>query len=137
MKIVSFDILKEHPFIGVGVGDTRNAYREALEHPEFKKYTFTKNVHHVHDQYLQIALQTGLLGLIPFILFIYLLFTAKYKNLLSKSTLFAVLTVFIFSFSADVPLGNYLSGLFAFVTAFLLLRSQEDIFGINNREISA
>jgi len=137
MKIVSFDILKEHPFIGVGVGDTRNAYREALEHPEFKKYTFTKNVHHVHDQYLQIALQAGLLGLIPFILFIYLLFTAKYKNLLSKSTLFAVLTVFIFSFSADVPLGNYLSGLFAFVTAFLLLRSQEDIFGINNREISA
>ena len=127
MKIVSFNILKEHPIIGVGVGDTRNAYREALKHPEFKKYGFTRKVHHVHDQYLQIALQAGLLGLIPFILFIYLLFTAKYKNLLFKSTLFAVLTVFIFSFSADVPLGNYLSGLFAFVVSFLLLRSQEDM----------
>jgi len=127
MKIISFDILKKHLIIGVGVGDTRNAYREALKHPEFKKYSFTRNVHHVHDQYLQIALQAGLLGLVPFILFIYLLFTEKYKNLLSKSTLYAVLIVFIFSFSADVPLGNYLSGLFSFVTAFLLLRSQEDM----------
>jgi O-antigen ligase len=127
MKIVSFDILKQQLLIGVGIGDTREVYREALNQPEFKKYSFTRNVHHVHDQYLQIMLETGLLGLIPFILFIWLLFTAKYKNPLPKSTLLAILTVFIFSFSADVPLRNYLSGLFAFATAFLLLRSQEDI----------
>ncbi|KYJ86319.1 O-antigen ligase family protein [Sulfurovum riftiae] len=133
MKIVSFDILMEHPIIGVGVGDTRDAYREALKQPEFKKYTFTKNVHHVHDQYLQIALQAGLLGLIPFLLFIWFLFRAKYKNPLAKSTLYAVLIVFIFSFSADVPLGNYLSGLFAFAIAFLLLRSQENIFETDHR----
>lgn len=127
MKIVSIHILKEHPLIGVGIGDTRDVYREALKKPEFKKYAFTRNVHHVHDQYLQIALQSGLLGLIPFILMLWFLFTAKYNNPLAKSTMLAVLTVFLFSFSADVPLGNYLSGLFAFVTAFLLLRSRENI----------
>ena len=131
MKIVSFDILKQQSLIGVGVGDTRDVYREALKQPEFKKYSFTRNAHHVHDQYLQIMLETGILGLIPFILFIWFLFMANYKNPLPKSTLLAILTVFVFSFSADVPLRNYLSGLFAFATAFLLLRSQENISEIH------
>jgi len=130
MKIVTINILKEHPFVGVGIGDTRDAYREALNKPEFKKYAFTKNVHHVHDQYLQIALQSGILGLIPFILLLWSLFTATYNNPLAKATMLAVLTVFLFSFSADVPLGNYLSGLFAFVTAYLLLRSRQEDSGI-------
>ena len=79
MKIVSFDILKEHPFVGVGIGDTKEVYIDTLDKVEFKKYDFTKNVHHVHDQYLQIMLQTGLLGLIPFILFIWFLFKSQYQ----------------------------------------------------------
>jgi len=131
MKIVSYSILEQHPFVGVGIGDVKDEFKKAYETETLKKYKFSYNTHHVHDQYLQIMLQTGLLGLIPFILFIWFLFTAKYKNPLPKSTLLAILTVFIFSFSADVPLRNYLSGLFAFATAFLLLRSQEDISEIH------
>lgn len=136
MKIVSYNIIKEHPFTGVGIGDTRDEYSKALKRDELKKYNFnfTTSAHHIHDQYLQIALQSGLFGLMFFVLFIWFLLTAKFNDPLAKSTMLAILTVFIFSFSADVPLGNYLSGLFAFVTAFLLHRSQVNI-SKNNIEL--
>lgn len=124
MKIVTYEIIKAQPLLGVGLGDTRDAYKEALQSEALQKYSFTDNVHHVHDQYLQIILQTGLVGLLFFIMFLWSLFRAKTNHPLQKATLNAILIVFLFSFCADVPLGNYVSGLFAFTTAFLLHRSQ-------------
>lgn len=70
MYIVAGDIVKEHPLVGVGVGDYKDASREALEK---HNYGFSKNVidflpkYHFHSQYLNGLVQGGLIGL--FLLF--------------------------------------------------------------------
>ena len=124
MKIVSFDIIKEYPIYGVGIGDTKDMYTQAVQKESLRKFAFSNNPHHVHDQYLHITLQTGIVGLVLFLLFLWYLFRTELNNPLSKAALYAVLTVFIFAFFVDTPLRNYVCGLFAFVTAFLLNQAQ-------------
>ena len=121
MKILGYKIVMDHPLVGVGIGDVLDVKNAYLSHSDMKKYLFLKNIIHFHDQYLQILLQTGLIGLFLFLTFIYSIFHESYKDQLSKSILFSVMSVYIFSFFADVPLRNYVSGLFGFSIAILYI----------------
>ena len=125
IKIVSFDIFKEHPMFGTGIGDTMDTYKAYLEKDELKKFHFTKNMQHLHDQYLEILIQTGIVGLILFGLFIYELFLAAFRTLDRNlsATMSSVLVVFLFSFFTDVPLINFTAGLFAFIFGYMLNKS--------------
>ncbi|BAF72892.1 conserved hypothetical protein [Sulfurovum sp. NBC37-1] len=65
MYIVAADIIKDHPLIGVGVGDFRDAATEALKK---NNHNFNKKVvqfipkYHFHSQYLNVLVQNGFIG---------------------------------------------------------------------------
>ena len=125
IKIVSSEIIEDNILFGVGMGDSMDVYKEYLQKPKFSDFKFTKNVHHLHDQFIQILVQTGIIGFGLFLFFFYALFRIIFTstNDLIKASLFSILTVFIFSFFTDVPFKNFTAGLFAFVIGYFLNRT--------------
>lgn len=61
--IVALDMVRERPLVGTGVGATMGRFRELLNerHPELRP--FVSWFPHLHNQYLQTAAETGLIGL--------------------------------------------------------------------------
>lgn len=64
---VSIDAIKEKPFFGYGIGDTKDILSD-LEH---KNDFFNNKYYNTHNQYLNFMLATGFLGLLLFIVFLY------------------------------------------------------------------
>jgi O-antigen ligase len=128
LKIVAFDLLKQNIFFGVGIGDDFKELKKFTKTKEVKKkYPFLVQKPHFHDQYLQILLQTGVLGFIPFILFLGSFFKEFYKNNLAKATLFTVLLIYIITFFIDVNINAaYPSALFGFLLGILSYAAKKD-----------
>ncbi|MCP4896972.1 MAG: O-antigen ligase family protein [bacterium] len=65
--LVASGIVREHPILGTGVGDEMVEFRHRIDthHPELHEavYWFP----HLHNQYLQIAVQLGAVGLIALV----------------------------------------------------------------------
>jgi len=82
--ITTYNIFKNNPVIGVGLGDYKDQTTLMLETQEYpylnnKSKEFMK-IHHPHNQYLLILLQMGIIGLILFLYMIYQLFKLKIDN---------------------------------------------------------
>lgn len=81
--IVTYDIVREHPLLGAGIGDYRLAAREALQTHE---HGFTKETiawcsdTHFHNQYLMILAQIGLIGFGLMLWLLIELFRLKIKD---------------------------------------------------------
>ena len=60
----------DHPFLGVGIGNYPNAY------PQYYITIFVNSLGHAHDYYINIAAETGSIGLIAFLLFLMAIFVA-------------------------------------------------------------
>lgn len=124
---ISLQNITQHPFIGNGIGDVKEAFRETLRKTSLKKYSFLQNVLHVHNQYLQITMQTGIIGLFLFLAFlISLFFEAKKFRKGQRSIFYGVLVIFLFSFFTDVPLRSYTSGLFGLVIGYFISNLPND-----------
>lgn len=69
----TINMIKRHPFIGVGINTfSRNYGKYKLESAE--KYTHTPDTIYAHNIYLQMAGETGLLGLFAFLWFLFAVF---------------------------------------------------------------
>lgn len=76
----SFEILKDYPIIGVGYGD-KNFYK--LYKSKYKDTDATVNHSGTHNIFLQSAVETGIIGLIAFILLhlkIFIMYIKTYKT---------------------------------------------------------
>ena len=124
MKIIGYDIVKESPFLGVGIGDVFDEFQNHLKNSELKKYYYLHHLPHVHDQFLQTTIQVGIVGLLILIYFFYSIFKMEYHDPLIKSTLFAILTIIIFSFFTEASLRNNTSALLAFILGYLWNKDQ-------------
>ncbi|WP_201354013.1 O-antigen ligase family protein [Hydrogenimonas urashimensis] len=124
MKKVGIRIVKDHPLLGVGVGDVIETFQSYLEKSKEKKYSFLSTITHVHDQWLQITLQTGIVGLILFVLSLVQLYKMPFHAPLIQATFHAILTIFIVAFFTDVPLRNFTAALFGFTVGLFLFLSR-------------
>lgn len=120
MKKVGWEILKDHPWLGVGVGDVKKEFQSYLKNSHIPAGGFLSRLGHVHDQFLQIALQTGVIGLLLFGLFLYNLFRIQIDDPLTKAIYFAILTVFFVSFFTDMSIKKFSGHLFAFILGYFL-----------------
>ncbi len=98
--VVTYDILKEHPLLGVGIGDYGHSAKEVLEkndhnfHESVKKWCSST---HFHNQYLMILAQTGLIGFALMIWLFVTLFRLKIEDKEIKELSVLILTVFTVS----------------------------------------
>ena len=105
-----FEVIKENPIFGVGVGDHMDEVHSKI--PEKHKYIANKKyISKPHNVYTQILLQLGLIGLLSFSYLIYTIFaykdTTSYKKgimiIITLSTLVFMLPGMFFG-SFELPL---------------------------------
>ncbi len=76
----TINMIKHHPFIGVGLNTfTKNYGKYKTEQAE--KYAHTADTIYAHNIYLQMAGETGLLGLVAFLLFLFQVFRQAFNKL--------------------------------------------------------
>ncbi len=79
--IAGLHMFFDHPLLGVGIGNYAQAY------PQYFVTIFTDPLGHAHNYYINIAAETGSIGLIAYILFILAIFIAgghSYRYITSK-----------------------------------------------------
>jgi len=99
--ITTYDIVKENPLLGVGLGDYMDQtvlVLETQEYPYLSEATkdFMKKVH-PHNQYLLILLQMGVVGLVLFFYMIYRVVKLKIDNPEIKEISLLFATIFFIS----------------------------------------
>jgi O-antigen ligase len=103
--IITYDILKEHPLIGSGIGDYRLAAREVLVHNNTRHFTpevidWCSNTH-FHNQYLMILVQAGWIGFGLMLWLLFELFRLKINDPVLKEFNVLGLTIFVVSCIAE------------------------------------
>ncbi|MFT7823750.1 MAG: O-antigen ligase family protein [Sulfurimonas sp.] len=68
---VSKDIVIENPILGIGIGNTKTEFLEKAK--EYDQTGFFPKLDHLHNGYMQILVETGLVGLFLFLSFLFLL----------------------------------------------------------------
>jgi len=102
--IVTYDILKENPLLGVGLGDYQHAAADVLERYDHNFHQSTKewcSSTHFHNQYLMILAQTGLIGFALMLWLFITLFRLKIEDKELKELSILILTVFVVSCIAE------------------------------------
>jgi len=75
MVIVSKDVFLDHPLFGAGLGSARTEFLEkSKKYPLLKKYSHFR---HLHNEYMQILTETGLIGFSILIWFVCAMFKLK------------------------------------------------------------
>ncbi len=77
--IAGLHMFMDHPVLGVGIGNYADAY------PRYFITIFTDPLGHAHNYYINIAAETGLIGLIAFVLFLLAVFVSGGHSLLELS----------------------------------------------------
>lgn len=102
--VVTYDILKEHPLLGAGLGDYQHAAQYVLEKYDHSFRESTKQwcaSTHFHNQYLMILAQTGLIGFVLMLWLLITLFRLKIEDKELKELSILMLTIFTFSSVAE------------------------------------
>ncbi|MDP3464532.1 MAG: O-antigen ligase family protein, partial [Sulfuricurvum sp.] len=102
--VVTYDIVREHPLIGIGIGDYKKAAAETLARnnhnftPETIQWCSTS---HYHNQYLMILAQTGLIGFVLMLWMVIELFRLKIADRELKEFSVLGLTIFVVASIAE------------------------------------
>lgn len=105
--ISTYDTAKNSFLLGVGIGDTQDETAKTIRE---QNYSFLNNEsivfmtnpkHHPHNQYLQIILQSGIIGLFLYIFFFYKLLSMKISNTEIKQLSILFSSVFLISCFAN------------------------------------
>lgn len=127
--IIASDVLKEKPIFGEGLGDYMLAAKKAVA---TQKFGLDENgvefltKHHYHNQYLMVAVQGGLIGLLLMFLLFFHLFRLDIGQRELKEISILGLSVILVGFIAE-PLWilQFPLTLFLFITSFSIVASKE------------
>ena len=123
--IISKDIISQSPLIGVGLVDNMKEFHSLID----SKYPEMKCMHisfmHVHNQYLQIFTQLGIIGLIIFLSVFYFLFRLPLQQSEYSNMKYIYMTVLLFAFVSEVIVHRQFSMvLFTLVVGLLLAQNR-------------
>ena len=99
------NIVLEHPF-GVGIGDFMDATKAELQNKEYDKLISadTKefmSTNHPHNEYLLILLESGIIGLIIFLTFLFYFVKLQIEDKELKELALLFITIYMVSFLAE------------------------------------
>ena len=119
--IVSRDMIREYPIVGVGIDDNMERFYTLIETKYPQMICPGNALVHMHNQYLQILTQTGIIGVIFLLLIFYAIAAMPIRDLEYRRIKYIYLTVILFAFVSDVLLHRQFSmALFAFIVGLLL-----------------
>ena len=119
--ILSKEIVSQSPLVGVGPVDNMKEFHALIDstYPEMK--CMHGSFMHIHNQYLQIFTQLGIIGLLLFISLFYFIAMLDLKNGEYRNIKYIYLTVILFAFIPEVLIHRqYSMALFSFVIGLLL-----------------
>jgi O-antigen ligase len=100
--IVAAEIIKRHPILGTGVGDNMNEFRILLAGPPYQHLrTAVGWFPHLHNQYLQVATELGVVGLVVLLSVFYQLFRSRYADREARIAAAILGCVYLFGFLGD------------------------------------
>ncbi len=125
--ILSKDIILQSPIVGVGPLDNMAEFNTLIDnkYPEMKcmQQTFM----HIHNQYLQIFTQLGMIGLISFLSIFYFIWVLPLKRGEYRNIKYIYVSIILFAFMSEVLMHRQFSmTLFAFVVGLLLARHRTE-----------
>lgn len=128
--VSSVELIKENLTFGIGAGGSDNRLYEAFA---VKRQWYDKNEkYHAHNQYLQILLDIGLIGFIPFILLFVYFFRFWYYSNDKKLNMIAINFILIvainFLFESMFERYSGISFFAFFYCLFISFRGREDKF---------
>ncbi len=125
----SLEVIKNNPFLGVGVSNSYYALKKVYKE---KRYVIPfRNRLNSHNQYFQIFIECGILGILVFLLI--------QVKLLSSNNKFKLLNIYVFlifnlNFFFESVFNRY-SGLICFVILYCCLLSLKDKKQVKRRKI--
>lgn len=125
--VVSKDIIVEHPLVGVGIVDNMKEFHTLIDtkYPQMK--CVQANFMHMHNQYLQILTELGIVGLILFLFIFYRIANIKLEEQEYRLMKYIYITVLLFSFVPEVIFHRQFSmALFALIIGLLLAESRTE-----------
>jgi len=128
MLKAGIEIFKENSIIGVGVGDVMDEFKKyVIKNMPYFKCSFRYN--HLHNQYIQILVQVGSVGMVIFLSIFYFLF----KEAKDKRFAFLVIIAILLSFNGDVLLSRQFStALISLLIAIVLKKESNDKYSNNS-----
>jgi len=117
----------KHFFFGAGIGDAKKEFQTyAKEHFPKKMADPIKNLHHLHNQYLQYWFDGTILSFVLFLLYFYLLFTLPVKSDM-KALLSAVTIIIMFASNTDVLFFRHKPFmLFLLLTSYFIVSAKKE-----------
>ncbi len=134
--VVGYEIFKESPFFGAGIGDYMVAARKVLDEQDLvnKRAKNFLSTSHFHNQYLMFLVQGGLVALGLFLMLLYRLFVLPVENKEAKDMGILFLTVYCAgSLAEPLLLLNFPRTLFIFLVALYMSQFTFRIDGCENR----
>ena len=140
MYFVAADIVKENPIIGVGVGDYKIEAEKALEKND---HNFSKEVvtfipkYHFHSQYLNILVQSGIIGLLIFLIIFYQFMKLSISDPELKELSLLIIIIMMTAFIAEpLLLKQFTNTLFVLFAGLSLGASLDSSSVSENNKIS-
>ena len=123
--MVSQDIIRENPIVGIGIDDNMQVFYRLIEEKYPAMVCSGHTLVHMHNQYLQILTQTGLLGLVLFLSVFYMLGKLELKAYEYRQMKYIYLSVTLFAFISEVLLHRQFGmALFALIIGLLLAQNR-------------
>jgi O-antigen ligase len=96
--IIVKDIIVKNPVFGVGIGNAKHIFVNQAK--EYKDGYLVEGFWHMHNQYIQILLETGIIGLLLFFFFLKVLLQMNLEKD-SKLLLYIFLIIFTIGFTGE------------------------------------
>lgn len=117
----SIDLIKENPIVGIGAGGSHNRLYEVFA---VKRQWYDKSEkYHAHNQYLQILVDIGIIGFIPFVLIFRELTFFRTKNRSYNNIVISFVLIIGINFLFESMFERY-SGISFFSFFYCLILSQ-------------
>ncbi|WP_456432112.1 O-antigen ligase family protein [Nitratifractor sp.] len=136
MKELTWRLVRQHPLIGVGIGDAVDEIERSLSPETAKRYPFLRHLPHVHDQFAQFTLQLGSIGLGLYLIFLFSIIARPYRDRKVRAFVYAFLSLYIFASFGEVLFMNFTSVLFTFLLGLFFILDNSFLQQEHSKEVS-
>ncbi len=124
VTVLSVPLVEKHPLFGSGVIDTMELIREGACEC-FANDFWLKRANHLQNQYLQVLVETGLVGLGILIIMFYQLARIPLRSGPYRNLKVVFVSIYLFTMLSDIQLHiQFTAGLFALIAGILLAQSR-------------